>query len=72
MSKYLQQIEAAKNTDFGSRRFLTDYEASAYLSLGRTAFRSWAEQIGCRRKIGRRVVNDREVIDAALKRGDAV
>ena len=72
MSRYLQQVEEARQSDLSTKSFLTDIEASAYTSLGRTHFRAWAEKIGCRRKIGRRVLNDRAVIDKALQRGDAV
>ena len=71
MSAYTQKMEQAKSNDLSQKAFLTDFEAAAYLSIGRTAFREFAREIGCRKKIGRRVLNDRAVIDAALRRGDA-
>lgn len=70
MSYYAQKIEEAKRTDFSGKRYLTDFEAAAYTSLGRTTFRAWAKRIGCRHKVGRRNLNDRYAIDEALKRGD--
>lgn len=72
MSYYAKKIDEARQTDLCEKRFLTDFEGAAYLSIGRTAFRKFAEKIGCRRKIGRRTVNDRIAIDEALQRGDGV
>lgn len=71
MSAYTEQMEQAKNNDLSHKSFLSDTEGAAYLSIGKTKFRQFAKQIGCRKRIGRRVLNDRAVIDAALKRGDA-
>jgi len=71
MSIYQEKLKQARASDLSNKAFLTDFEAAAYLSIGRTAFREFAREIGCRKKIGRRVLNDRAVIDAALRRGDA-
>lgn len=71
MSAYTQKMEQAKSNDLSQKAFLTDIEGAVYLSIGRTAFREFAQTIGCRKRIGRRVLNDRAVIDAALRRGDA-
>ena len=67
MGYYARKTEEARYTDFSNKQYLTDWEAAAYTSFGRTKFRNWAEQIGCRRKVGQRVVNDKSVIDAALQ-----
>ena len=72
MDRYTQQIESANSTSLKDKAFLTIAEGAEYTSLGRTYFRQWAEQIGSKRKIGRRVIYDRSVIDQALKRGDAI
>lgn len=52
------------------KTYLSDDEASAYTGMSRSAFRKWAREIGCRRKlpIGSRgrVLNIRAVIDKAI------
>lgn len=69
MSNYTEKLNEAKRNNF-IKPFLSDFEGAAYTGLGRTSFRAFAKKINCRRKIGRRVVNDRAVIDQALKRGE--
>lgn len=72
MSSYQEKLIEARQTDLSNKAFLSDAEGSVYLSLGRTAFMQFAKKIGCRKKVGNRVVNDREIIDRALKRGEAL
>lgn len=69
---FQRKMQEARKRDLTKEPYLTDFEGAAYTKLSRTAFRRWAAQIGCRRKIGGRLVNDRAVIDQALKRGDAL
>ena len=59
-------------TDYTSKPFLSEREGCAYIGVSATTFRAWAKAIGSKRKIGRRSLYDRAVIDAALKRGDAI
>lgn len=70
MSAYTEQMEQVRRNDLSHKAYLTDMEGAAYLSIGKTKFRAFAAQIGCKKRIGRRVLNDKAVIDAALKRGD--
>lgn len=72
LSMYAEKMEKARQTDCTHKKYLSEWEGAAYSGLGKTTFRSWAVQIGAKRKIGRRVIYDRSVIDAALKRGDTV
>ena len=58
-------IAATKRAEI-SPRLLTEKEAMAYTRMGRTAFRKWADLIGAKRKIGRILRFDREVIDRAI------
>lgn len=69
---FQKKMQEARSSDFTGKAFLTDYEGAVYTGVSRSTFRRWAAQIGCRRKIGSRLVNDRAVIDQALKRGDAL
>lgn len=55
--RQVQEIEA---------RMLTQKQAETYAGMGKTAFTAWAEQIGARRKIGRKVLYDRQIIDRAF------
>lgn len=71
-SLYQRQLEQARASDLSNKPFLSDVEGAVYLSLGKTAFREFAQRIGCRKRIGGRVVNDRAVIDDALRRGKAL
>lgn len=48
------------------KRLLSWGEGTAYTGLGRTTFRSWADEIGATRKYGTRVLFDRKVIDEAI------
>lgn len=48
------------------RRLLSVREGADYAGVGLNTFRAWAEQIGAVRRIGSRVLYDRNVIDAAL------
>ncbi len=49
-----------------NKRMLNVEELCAYIGMGKTTARSWAETIGCVRHIGRRVLFDRIVVDTAL------
>lgn len=48
------------------KRLLSESEARAYIGLGRNRCREYCIQIGAVRRIGRRVLYDRAVIDRAL------
>ncbi len=65
------KAKAEQAGDLSQKRYLNDFEGASYLGLSRSAFRIFAEKIGCRRKIGNRTINDRQIIDDALKAGDA-
>ena len=52
--------------DTACKRLLTDKEAASYVGLGVTAFRIWAEKIGCIKRFGRRRLNDKLIIDQML------
>ena len=67
MSRYLQQIEKARLSNLRDKSYLTDIEGCVYTSLGRSYFKKWAAENGCRLRIGRRVVYDRAAIDKALQ-----
>lgn len=43
----------------------------AYTGLGRNNAMKWAEEVGAKRKIGRRCLYDRKVIDDALDKMEA-
>ena len=45
---------------------MTQEQAEVYTGLGRNSLTNFARQIGARRKVGRTVLYDRKVIDAAL------
>lgn len=47
-------------------RLLSLSEAQMYCGLGRTTTRKWCEEIGAVRRIGSRVLYDRNTIDAAI------
>lgn len=48
------------------KRLLSIAEAAQYIGQGETRTRSYMEEIGAVRKMGRRVLFDRAVIDRAL------
>lgn len=47
-------------------RLLSISELTHYTGLGTSKAREWAKEIGAVRKIGRRVLYDKRIIDAAL------
>lgn len=49
-----------------SKRMLTQKEAQEYLGLKQAKCREFGEQINCIRRIGRRVLYDKFIIDKAL------
>lgn len=51
--------------NYGKRLF-TMKELMEYTGLGETKAREWARGIDCERKIGRRTVYDRAIIDKAI------
>jgi hypothetical protein len=55
------------NGNIKDKALLTEDEARFYVSMGRTAFRAWAKEIGAVRRRGRRVLYNREVIDNFLR-----
>lgn len=48
------------------KRMLSLDEAAFYTGLGRTSCRQWLDKIGAVKKIGKRVLCDRVLIDRAL------
>lgn len=48
------------------KRLLSVEEACGYIGLGKSAAKVYLDGIGAKRKIGRRVLYDKTVIDAAL------
>lgn len=52
--------------NFEGKRLMSERETCEYVGLGRSKCRSWAEEIGAIRRIGRRVLYDRAVIDRAV------
>ena len=48
------------------KRLLSITEASTYIGLGRSSALSYLESIGAKRKIGRRTLYDKLVIDEAI------
>lgn len=53
------------------KRMLSLDEAALYTGLGRTSCRQWLDQIGAVKKIGKRVLCDRTVIDRELDKATA-
>lgn len=53
-------------------RLLSLTEAQLYCGLGKNSTRKWCEEIGAVRKIGSRVLFDRNVIDNAINAGEVI
>ncbi len=51
-----------------SKRLLSINEATVYLGIGRSTALSYLEEIGAKRKIGRRTLYDKQVIDNAISK----
>lgn len=58
--------ERTMNTTSGESRLMDTDELRAYLNLGRNNAMKLGEEIGARRKIGKRVLWDRVVVDRYL------
>jgi len=56
----------SKITPTDSKRLLSITEATVYLGVGRNSALKYLEEIGAKRKIGRRVLYDRVTIDEYL------
>lgn len=56
--------------DFSEKRMLSEKEAMEYVGLKRGKCREFGENIKCIKRIGRRVLYDRKIIDAALDADD--
>ena len=54
------------NAEF--KRLFSINEAAVYLGIGRSTAISYLEQIGAKRKIGRRTLYDKQVIDSVLEK----
>ena len=50
------------------KRLFSINEAVVYLGIGRSTAISYLEKIGAKRKIGRRTLYDKQVIDAELEK----
>lgn len=56
-----------RNTnDTQSIRLFSVEEGAAYMGIGKTAFRAYAVKIGAVRRIGRRVLYDKHILDSAI------
>lgn len=51
-----------------SKRLLSINEATVYLGIGRSSALSYLDEIGAKRKIGRRTLYDKQVIDNAISK----
>ena len=51
---------------FYEKRLFTMKELMEYTGLGESKAREWAREIGAARKIGRRTVYDRKIIDKCI------
>lgn len=51
---------------FYEKRLFTMKELMEYTGLGESKAREWAREIGAARKIGRRTVYDRTIIDKSI------
>lgn len=60
MSRYIENMEKAASENLGSRRWLNVYQGCAYTSLGSTAFLRLAKEAGATRRVGKRVIYDKE------------
>lgn len=47
-------------------RMLNQKQAESYTGMGRNSLMEFSRRIGARRKIGKKVLYDRRIIDAAL------
>lgn len=61
-------LDTVKAIDISQKRMLSVTEAQGYTGLGATYLRKWAEEIGAVKKIGRRVLFDKTVIDDELSK----
>lgn len=59
-------IDAVRNIDISQKRMLSVTEAQAYTGLGATYLRKWAAEVGALKKIGKRVLIDKHVLDAVI------
>lgn len=59
-------MKSRDQASFGEKRLLDASEVCYYLSLGRSRGVEFAKSIGAERKIGRRCLYDRAVIDRYL------
>lgn len=59
-------MDAHNDWRYVGKRFLSVPEMLKYTSLGRSKGIAWCKEIGALRKIGRRSLYDRAVIDKAL------
>lgn len=56
----------AKNYKAIEPRMLSQKQAEEYTGMGRNTLAEFAGKVGARRKIGKKVLYDKRVIDAAL------
>jgi len=66
MSRYIESMEKAASENLDGRRWLNVYQGCAYTCLGRTAFLQLAKEAGATRRVGTRVIYDKEALDRAL------
>lgn len=70
--QYTSRSEGPGQADISHKLLLKEQEGAFRYGMGRTKFRAWAAQIGAKRKIGRCSLYDREVMDRAVRKGEAV
>ena len=63
----VQKKPSSSNTTV-TRRLLSITEATVYLGIGRSSALSYLDEIGAKRKIGRRTLYDKQVIDNAISK----
>jgi len=62
----------ARPDEMKEKRLLTEREATSYVGMGRTRFRSWADQNGVVRRFGKSVRYDLKAIDEILDKMAAI
>lgn len=58
--------------DIKEKRLLSTKEVQRYCGIGKNTARDWGREIGAERRIGRRVLYDKAIIDRALDNAGAV
>lgn len=65
-TKERKRAVVAKNYRTVEPRMLNQKQAEEYTGMGRNTLTEFSRQIGARRKIGKKILYDRRIIDAGL------